>query len=294
MLDRAVLHQLGDDLLGLVGGNGETDADAAAVRRIDGGVDADHLAVDIDQRPAGIAVVDRRIDLDEIVIGTAVQIAAASRDDAGGNGGADAEGIADREDLVAELQLVGIAPGDGCERLRRFDLQDGKVRLGVGAQQLGRKLGAVIQRYLDVDRVLNDMVVGDDDAVRADDEAGAERHGALALLLARHLLGEGDALIFEELAELLVHRRVAVGAGVGRLHGRGDGDDGRLIGIDDRCEGAAGRDDAGRFGSRSYGRRCAESEGQRACADDNGGADNGCGTMFAEERWHDRSPLRDR
>src|ERR1700712_87415 len=49
VVDRTVLFQLGDDRLRLVRGDGEADADAATVRRIDGRVDADHLAGAVDQ-----------------------------------------------------------------------------------------------------------------------------------------------------------------------------------------------------------------------------------------------------
>ena len=67
--DRAVVLQRLDHALGDVAGDGEADADAAAGRRVDRGVDADDLAVGIEGRAAGIAVVDRRVDLQEVVIG---------------------------------------------------------------------------------------------------------------------------------------------------------------------------------------------------------------------------------
>src|SRR5512132_1628142 len=54
-LHRALLLQLRHDLLRAVRRNGETDTDAASVRAEDRGVDADHLAVTIEQRAAGIA-----------------------------------------------------------------------------------------------------------------------------------------------------------------------------------------------------------------------------------------------
>ena len=85
-----------------VGRNGEGDADRAAGRREDRGVDADHLAVDVEGRAAGIALVDRRVDLDEIVIGAGADVAAAGRDDAGRDRAAQAERIADRQDPVAD------------------------------------------------------------------------------------------------------------------------------------------------------------------------------------------------
>src|SRR5262249_37478317 len=54
----AVLLQLLDDGLGEARGNGEADADRAAVGRVNGGVDADHMAVQVEGGPAGVAAVD--------------------------------------------------------------------------------------------------------------------------------------------------------------------------------------------------------------------------------------------
>ena len=60
--------QLRDDRLDHVGRDREADADRAAGRRVDRGVHADHLAVHVEQRAAGIAAVDRGIGLDEVVV----------------------------------------------------------------------------------------------------------------------------------------------------------------------------------------------------------------------------------
>ena len=84
--------------------NGEADADAAAGRREDRGVDADDLALRVEGRAARIAAVDRRVDLQEVVIGTGADVAAARRDDAGGHRAAEAEGIADRDHPIADAR----------------------------------------------------------------------------------------------------------------------------------------------------------------------------------------------
>ena len=55
----------------------ERDADAAAGRRIDRGVDANDLAVGVEGRTARIALVHGRVDLDEVVIRTVADVAAA-------------------------------------------------------------------------------------------------------------------------------------------------------------------------------------------------------------------------
>ena len=64
--DSAAADQFGDNLIDGVDRNGITDADAAAARRCDRGVDADEPAVLIEQGAAGIARIQRGIGLDHI------------------------------------------------------------------------------------------------------------------------------------------------------------------------------------------------------------------------------------
>ena len=66
----AELLELIDDVDGKLRGDREADADRAAGGRDDGRVDADHLAIHVEQRPARIAAVDRGVGLDEVVVGT--------------------------------------------------------------------------------------------------------------------------------------------------------------------------------------------------------------------------------
>ena len=53
----------------------EADADVAAGGAEDRGVDADQLAAQVDQRAAGVARVDRRVGLDEVLVAVAVDAA---------------------------------------------------------------------------------------------------------------------------------------------------------------------------------------------------------------------------
>src|SRR2546427_11106371 len=84
----------------------ERDADAAAGGRIDRRVDAHHLAFGVEGRATGVARVNGRVDLDEIVVRTAADVAAAGRDDAGGHGAAETERITDREHPIADPGLA--------------------------------------------------------------------------------------------------------------------------------------------------------------------------------------------
>src|SRR5271170_6996615 len=108
----AVRLELGDDRLGDVRGYRKADPDTAAVRRIDRGVDADHLAVKVEGRPAGIAAVDRRVDLQEIVELAGMDVAAARRDDPGGDAAAEAKRIADGDHPVADLRRAARSEAD--------------------------------------------------------------------------------------------------------------------------------------------------------------------------------------
>src|SRR5205085_9459099 len=74
-LDIALVLETGHHGLHRVGRDAEADADRAAGRRIDRGVDRNHLAVGVERRAAGIALVDRRVDLDEVVVGTGADVA---------------------------------------------------------------------------------------------------------------------------------------------------------------------------------------------------------------------------
>src|SRR6202022_3981297 len=84
----------------------EGDADTAARRREDRGVDADDLALEVEGRTAGVAAVHRRIDLQEVVIGSRANLAAARRNDAGGDRATEAERIADGDNPVADANVA--------------------------------------------------------------------------------------------------------------------------------------------------------------------------------------------
>ena len=82
-----------------------------ALRPVNRRVDADHVAVRIEQRTAAIARIDRRIGLNH-----AFQLALLGLDGAvertdnpGGQRAFELEGIADRQHLLPHHQVVGIA-----------------------------------------------------------------------------------------------------------------------------------------------------------------------------------------
>src|SRR3989338_6173279 len=126
-----LLHGLFDD----AGGNGETDAERAAIRRIDRAVDADQVAAHVHQRAAGIAWVDRGVGLDETLKGVQPQmIALECADDANGDSLPHAERVADGEHHIAHLRLLRVTEGDGGKLAGQFDLDDGEVGFRVRAE----------------------------------------------------------------------------------------------------------------------------------------------------------------
>ena len=131
--ERLAGDRLGHDRPGDVDRDGE--ADAVAVRG-DGGVDADDIAAGVEQRPARVARVDRRVGLDEVgqrlvVVGR--DRAALGRHDAAGDRvRIGAQRAADRDDQLADLERVGLADR-GRRQARGVDLDDREVGQGVDA-----------------------------------------------------------------------------------------------------------------------------------------------------------------
>ena len=227
--------QRGRDRLGKVGGDRETDADRPAAGRIDRRGDADDLAIHVEHRPAGVAPVDRGVGLQEVVVGSRIDVALPRRKNAGGDAAAEAERVADRQHQIADPRHVAVAPAGGNQLLVGLYLQDRDIGLAVAADQFGLEVGVVMQDDGDLVGIGNDVIVGDDVAGRVDHEARAERGR-----LARLGLGAIAALavMVEEILEELLERRAgrelrpARGGALGlalRLHGlcRRNIDDGR-------------------------------------------------------------------
>ena len=99
---------------------------------------------------------------------------ALGADDAGRDGGTQVLGQrgTDRKDPLAEAQLVAVAELDDREVLR-VDLDQRDVRGRVGPDDRRLVNLVVIEGYADFRRILDDVVVRHDIAVRADDDAGA-------------------------------------------------------------------------------------------------------------------------
>src|SRR4029077_17770492 len=77
--DACLVIELGDHILYRRGGDRKCDTDTAAGWRIDSSVHADALAMHIEGGPPRIALVDGRIDMNEIVVWAASDVTTAGR-----------------------------------------------------------------------------------------------------------------------------------------------------------------------------------------------------------------------
>ena len=237
-----VLNQLINNILGGVDRDGKAHAlNGGAAERIAGqlsGRDADHLTVLVDECAAGVAVVDGSIGLNQrhntVIDG---QIAVDSGNTAAGDGvrKLHAAGRTDRVGILARLQLIRVTELCGGQVACRRYLDDRKVGLLIRADDLGIKRGAVAQLYRNRLRAVHNVVVGDDVAVLAHDDA---RAAACALR------GGGDNR-YDRRIDLFVDiltghavRGVVVVRGIARIRLRLAVDLQRRRGIRGRCRSA--------------------------------------------------------
>ena len=159
--------------IGRDGGDGEADADVAAARRDDRGVHADDLALQVDRGAARVAAVDRRIDLQVVLVGVLAGSASARGDDAEGRGLAHAEGVADGDHPVADPGAVGIREAHGGQRPVALHLEQREVGPGIAAYDRGVEPGAVVEDDGHGLGTGDHVIAGHDVAVGVDDEARA-------------------------------------------------------------------------------------------------------------------------
>ena len=100
-----------------------------------------------------------------------MDVAVARRNDPGGDGPAETERIANGDDPFTEPQFVAVAEFYRLQRLGRIDLEQREVGLLIAADNFGLQSRAVIEDDIDLVGVGNDVIVGDDEAGRVDNEA---------------------------------------------------------------------------------------------------------------------------
>src|SRR5262249_16854621 len=129
----------------------------------------------VDQSTARITLIDGSVRLEEVFEVSVAESrrAALSANDAGRNRLADAEGIADSETKITHSDLIRISKGKN-RQARTADFQQRDVAWRVGANQL-RSIGlAVVHFHGDLLSAINDVVIGQDLSVLADDHSRAQ------------------------------------------------------------------------------------------------------------------------
>ena len=149
----------------------------------------------VDQCSTRVARVDGGVGLDEVLKGVDAELVAPQcTDNAAGHRLPHAEGVANGQHLVADLQGVGAAQHDHRKAVQ-VDLEHGQVGIGVCANDFGPGMTAIVQNDFDFVGTLNHMVVGQDVAAGADDHATAQADLGLVVLFAKEKLEPGVAAV---------------------------------------------------------------------------------------------------
>ena len=165
-----------------IGWDGKADPHRAARAREDRGIDADEVALQIDQRPAGISRIDGGVGLNEIVEITGLDASPCQgRDNPAGHRLADAEWVADGQHQIADLDAVRIGELQCRENLAVgfVDLQHREVRFRIVEQQFDRVFPPAIERDVDFVGAIDHVRIGDDHPLGVDDHARSERLAGL-------------------------------------------------------------------------------------------------------------------
>src|SRR5438552_3564134 len=202
------LDQLVGDVPGRVAVQRETEA-GAGLRLLDRKVHADDLAGGVQERTTAVAGVDLGVRLDGIedvfhLAGRGVgdrDEAVERADDALRDAVLLAERAPDRDGELPNLERVRVAPAQRRQVLR-VDLDDRDVVLRAGADDAGIELlRPITQDDLELPGVFDDVVVGHDVAVGADDEAGSD---SMLLRLEDHVRRRHRRLDFHDRLAILV------------------------------------------------------------------------------------------
>ena len=166
-----VAHQQRHNPLGRVARNGKANA---LGHGDDGGVDADHLAPSVHQRPTGVSRVERCIRLDDVFDrppGLRPHGAADGTNHTGGDRRLEPERMPDGDHQLADAELRGVAQGrvgeTGPDRA-----QQRKVGVRVLPDQARLDAGPVAQGQLVVLDGARHVTVGQCIAIRGDDHPG--------------------------------------------------------------------------------------------------------------------------
>ena len=143
---------------GRVDRHGEADALGHREHR---SVDADHPAAGVDQRPAGVAGIERDVRLDDAVdepTRRAPERSSGGADHAGRHGRLELERIADGDDELAHPQ-PGRLPQAHCRQRRRVDLDERQIRARILAHERRGEPASIGERDLEPGCLVHDVTV---------------------------------------------------------------------------------------------------------------------------------------
>ena len=138
-----------------------------------GGVQSDHLARDVQQRPPAGTGVRGGVGLDHVREERVIALGAApdGADDALRHGQAHAERVAHGHDAFADQQAFAPAKAEGLEAAVGVDLQDRQVVLLVHGDDAGGELAAALEAHRQVPALPEQVRVGQDVPGRVQDQA---------------------------------------------------------------------------------------------------------------------------
>ena len=143
--------------------------------------------------------------MEEVLALRASDAAVLRADDPRRDGPLQAEGLSQRQDPLADVDLVAVAQRGRRKILRPLDAEDGQVGLRIALHLGSREFPAVPQPDHDPATPCNDVIIGENHARGIDDHPRAGAYhaamGHLRRLAARQLV--------EELAELRILEQIA-------------------------------------------------------------------------------------
>ena len=171
---------VGEKQFGLITRDSKANASESSRRRVDRGVNADHLSRAIDQRASRVALIDCGVGLDEIPVNRAFnhKRLALCRNDSSAYRQVEPERTSDGYHLVGDLCPVGVPEWCYSERRPRFNLEQRQVHRGI---ELDDGCGIVLCLGLSDNShhhgvvTANDVIVGKDISVAMDNEPGPHR-----------------------------------------------------------------------------------------------------------------------
>ena len=179
---------------------------------VNGDVDADELAVGVQQRTARVARIHRRVGLQNVAVhhlAVITGLAVFGRQDADRDGVGEAEWIAEGDHRLAEKQVVVLGKRHRRQRHFGIDFDQGEIVELVAGQHPRLVGGLVGQHHADARRAFDYVVVRQNIAIRADDHPRTKR---MFRLVTRRGGGRPEEILKEEVEHIapVPHARIGI------------------------------------------------------------------------------------